>query len=354
MTDIYSPNELHRARPRKRWAWIVVVAIAGIVTAWLIMGTHVAFTVVHNLTGAIAGGNDTSAHETPQPGVTPIAKDPEYAMPEKDSQRLDILVLGMRGREDVQDGGTLSDSILLFSLDTKNGHAALTSIPRDLTVRVTDTKTEKINTAYIYNGLDGTKKLYSRVTGVNIDHIIVFDFTAFKYIVDTLGGVTITLDKPFEETEQWGYSFSLPAGKNTLNGDQALYYARSRYGSSDFDRSRRQMQIIMAIKEKVAALDLTSNPIKALELVTTVRKHIETDMNIFDLGTLKQLATEGDELNSLKRYQLTTENFLYETKVNGIYELLPRGGTLQYMKKFFQSIFSDHPTMDIPTPTPTP
>jgi LCP family protein required for cell wall assembly len=292
----------------------------------------------------ISGAETTEA--TPKP--TPLDKDPEYAMPENDKNRLDILALGIRGKDDVENGGLLTDTILLFSMDTTTGKATLTSIPRDLTVRVTNDKTEKINTAYIHNGVSGTRKLYSRILGVGIDNVVVVDFQAFQSVVEALGGISITLDKPFKETQQWGYEFLLPAGVNNLNGEQALYYARSRYGTSDFDRSRRQMQVIMAIKEKAAALDLLQDPIKALEVIMAVKKHVDTDLGVFDLGTVKNLLAQQNELGKIKRYQLTTENFLYETTASGTYELLPRGNTLAPIKAFFQTILTDAPT--IPTP----
>jgi anionic cell wall polymer biosynthesis LytR-Cps2A-Psr (LCP) family protein len=129
---------------------------------------------------------------------------------------------------------------------------------------------------------------------------------------------------------------------------------RSRYSSSDFDRSRRQMQVIMAIKAKVEGLDLLSDPLTALSVANTVRKHLETDMDIFDLGTLRQLMQEGDELASVRRYQLTTENVLYEATVNGVYELLPRGDTLAHIKEFFRTVLDDTPVLFIPTPSPSP
>lgn len=285
-----------------------------------------------------------------EPELIPISKDPDYAMPENDKNRLDILVLGIRGNDDAVNGGLLTDTNLLFSMDTKTGRASLISIPRDLTVRITDERTEKINAAYAHYGVDGTKKYFSRVLGVGIDNVIVADFDAFRAVVDTLGGITVTLDKPFVEAQQWGDEFSLPAGENILNGEQALYFSRSRYSTSDFDRSRRQMQVIMAIKEKATALSLTKDPIKIMELLTTVRKHISTDMNIFDVGTIKNLMAQQDSLGRIKRYQLTTENVLYETKVDGIYELLPRDNTLTHIKRFVQTVLTDSPVL--PTPEP--
>jgi LCP family protein required for cell wall assembly len=322
---------------------LIVIVIVGIWALGKVSNATIA--VVNHFSHSTIG-----EHATPTP--TPLDKDPEYQMPENDPNRLDILILGIRGKDDTENGGLLTDTILLFSLDKTTGAASLVSIPRDLTVRITDDKTEKINTAYAHYGLN-VKKFFSRVTGVGIDNVVVADFEAFKAVVDTLGGVTITLDKPFKETQQWGYEFSLPAGANNLTGDQALYYARSRYSTSDFDRSRRQMQIIMAIKEKAAALELTKDPIKALQVMLAIRKHIDTDMNIFSIGTIKDLMTQQDLLSRIKRYQLTTDNVFYETKVNGIYELLPRDGSLAHLKTFFRTVLTEKPELFVPTPSPT-
>jgi LCP family protein required for cell wall assembly len=266
-------------------------------------------------------------------------------------------LLGVRGDGDAANGGLLTDTIMLLSLDRSTGRAALVSIPRDLTIRVTDAKTEKINSAYIYNGVGGTKKLFSRILGVGVDNVVIVDFNAFQSVVDALGGITVTLDKPFEESQQWAgeseYVFSLPAGANNLTGEQALYYVRSRYGTSDFDRSRRQQQVMLAIKNKVQGLNLMAEPIKALQLVTTVRKHIETDLDILDLGTIKELMMQGSQLDKIRRYQLTTENLLYEAKINGVYELLPRDNTLNHLKRFFQTVLADEPIFPIPAdPSP--
>jgi len=295
---------------------------------------------------------------TIEPNAIPITRDPEYAMPDNDSSRIDILILGIRGEGDTENGGLLTDTILLFSLNPTTGASALTSIPRDLEVRTTDARKEKINAAYERLGPKKTKELYSRITGISIDQIVIADFVAFKDVVNTLGGVTIILDKPFKETKQWGFDFSLPAGTQTLTGDQALLYVRSRYGSSDFDRSRRQMQVISAMRAQAEVINLTHDPIKVLEILTTLKKHIVSDLNIFDIGTIKNLAGQLDNVASLKRYQLTPENILDENIASGSYSLTPRGGSLQSIKTFFRSVLSPSPVLPrapaSPSGGPTP
>lgn len=111
-------------------------------------------------------------------------------------------------------------------------------------------------------GIDMAEKVISKITGIYIDKTVVFDFSAFKEIVDAVGGIDIYLEKPFKESSQWGYEFSLPAGNNHLNGEQALYYVRSRYSTNDFDRARRQQEVIIAIKNKALTLGFLTNPLK--------------------------------------------------------------------------------------------
>ncbi len=332
-----------RRRIRVRALVVGFFVLAGVVTA-LAVGN------IRNATVSVVNRIASTLTADVGPKVTPIDKDPQYQMPTNDKNRLDILVLGIRGDGDTANGALLTDTILLFSLDKTTGASALTSIPRDLTVRITDDRTEKINAAYAHYGLGGTKKLFSRITGVGIDNVVVVDFAAFQSVVDALGGITITLDKPFEESQQWGYDFKLPTGVNDLTGEQALYYARSRFGSSDFDRSRRQMQVVMAIRDKAVALHLTGDPLKAFDVLNAVRKHIQSDLNIFDIGTIKDLLEQQDKLGHIKRYHLTTENILYETTANGVYELLPRDNSLEHIKTFFDTVLSDTPVL--PTPDP--
>jgi LCP family protein required for cell wall assembly len=324
-------------------------------TAFIITGCLLVFYVGFYFIQASMGNEVTIDHTKSGWGkvasIFPFGKDketdPDYVMPSEEKDRLDILVMGIRGAEDVADGGNLTDTILLFSYDKKTKKSSLVSIPRDLYVKISGDKKDKINAAYPTLGLNGTKKLFSRVTGVYIDNIVVFDFDAFTKIIDTLGGIDITLDQPFEEKQQWGYPFSLPAGPNHLNSEQALYYSRSRYSSSDFDRARRQQQVIFAIRQKVMALDILSDPGKTLEVLNIIRKHLVTDINLLDTRTYVQLA-QNLNTASIKRHVITTMDLLYETHINGAYVLLPQGDNFDRLKAYFTGILLD------PTPTPSP
>jgi LCP family protein required for cell wall assembly len=284
-------------------------------------------------------GTNTKAEEE-RALIFPFAKDKlnldEYILPKEEKDRLDILILGLRGKDD-PDGGLLTDTIMLFSYDRQTKRSSLVSIPRDLYVYLDDKRANKINAAYETLGLKKTRLLFSKITGVYIDNAVVFDFAAFKQIVDGLGGIDVTLDNPFYEKSQWGYEFSLPAGANHLDGEQALYFARSRYSSSDFDRARRQQQIISAIKTKVGQMDLLSNPLDALSFLNTVRNHITTDFNLTDTGTLIGLAKDFENVSgSMRREVLSPDNLLYHPEIPEIYILLPKGDSLKPVQEYFR------------------
>lgn len=286
-----------------------------------------------------------------------------HPLPAAEENRFDVLVMGIRGPEEADDTGRwLTDTMLLISINKTTGKTAMISIPRDIYLDMDVPEFEnkfhltgKINEVYVrgmaYNrGIDLAKIVVSKITGVHIDNAVVFDFKAFKDIVETLGGIDIHLDQPFSEKQQWGYEFSLPAGDNHLNGEQALYYARSRYSSSDFDRARRQQQIMDAIKKKAVSLGFLSSPSKITALFTSLRGDITTDFNIWGIKDILSLAssvTSGSA--AITHYVLTTENHLNETHLdNGEYILLPKDGNFTQIKSFFQNIFNP------PTPSPKP
>lgn len=291
-----------------------------------------------NIFGSFGFGNNDS-HVLPV--MTP---DPDYAMPTKDSNRTDILILGIRGADDpdASNGGPLlTDSIQVFSFDKTTKKSSLISIPRDLFVTIHDQKKDKINSAYEYgyyhssNSLQFIKDTFSKITGVYIDQVVVFDFASFKEVVDTLGGVDVTLTVPFSETQQWGASFSLPAGLNHLDGQSALYYARSRYTSNDFDRSRRQQQIMFAIKDKLLKLNFLSDPLKSFSILNLVRNDVKTDIGVWNISELLNLANQV-KMDLIKKSVISTDNLLVEGKDNGAYILLPKTGTLVDIKQFFR------------------
>lgn len=279
-----------------------------------------------------------------------VPVDTDYLTPDKEENRFDILLLGIRGEDgpDAKDAGPLlTDTIMVLSYDKTSKKASLVSLPRDLYVKIKKNKNDKLNTAYEYGvfnggGLNFAKELISKITGVFIDKAVVIDFSSFEKIIDEIGGIDVILTKPFEESGQWGYKFSLPAGKNHLNGKDALYYARSRYSSSDFDRSRRQQQVIFAIKEKLANLNFWNNPVQTISALNALRQGIDTDLNVWNTGDLLNIAKEINDSDKITKHVVSTENLVYESRgADNAYILLPVGDNFNQLKAFFQNTLKD-------------
>jgi LCP family protein required for cell wall assembly len=277
----------------------------------------------------------------------------EYTPP-KDPDRINALLLGIKGEGD-PDGGWLADGIMIASLQKSTGKVALISMPRDLYLQLPgEVSYEKINTAYVIgskkyeNGLDYAKKTVAYVTGLHIDNAIVINFQAVKDIIELLGGVKIYLNQPFIEDKQWGcdkngnncIAFNLSAGEHVLNGDSALLYVRSRYSSTDFDRARRQQQVLLAIKDKALSLGVLADPLKISGIIDVLSKNVRTDVSPWQIPEIIKLANKvrGDTIIK-KVFESSPEGLLYETKINGIYVLLPTQGNFDKIREACQNIF---------------
>lgn len=280
-----------------------------------------------------------------------ISGTPIPDVPAEEPDRFDVLILGMRGDDTPDAGSFLTDTMQLVSIDRNTHKTVMVSLPRDLYIDMTGTLAEggtieikgKINEIYVkgaerQQGLTLASQMVSRITGVHVDKAVIFDFKAFAQIVDSLGGIDIYLAQPFSEKTQWGYEFLLPAGNNHLNGDTALYYVRSRFSSSDFDRARRQQQVMVAIKQKATAQGFLSNPSRISGLLSALKGNVRTNLQLWEMDDAISLAKSLKSAD-LKTSVLTTENFLYETHLpNGEYVLLPKGDSFDQVKEYFKHL----------------
>ncbi len=266
--------------------------------------------------------------------------------------RLNVLILGIRGTDD-PNGGLLTDTIMVVSIEPKTGKIALISIPRDLYIDIPyhDYK-NKINEAYVVgikdggwkNGLKYSKKSVSDVTGMDIHYAVSVDFKAFKEIIDTLGGVRITLFRPFSETNQFEEGvIELPSGSQTIDGDTALLFARARFSTSDFDRAGRQQQLLLAVKEKAFSLGVVSNPVKIISILNSLGNHVKTDAELWEIKELTVLMKNIDTADVRRKvFDTSKYGFLYASRdLNGSYILLPEGGNFDQIRDFCRDIFDE-------------
>ncbi len=212
-------------------------------------------------------------------------------------------------------GSSLTDSLMLASIDFDSKSVTLLSIPRDLYVAYSKNTAGRINALYAIwkqrkEGINLLAKKVHEITGQPIDHYAVIDFQWFKSIIDTLGGITIDVPKTIRDTTyptyNYGYTtFYIEKGRQTLNWERALRYARSRHSTSDYDRSARQQLILRAIKEKAMTLGILVQPQKITQIFDSLQTHINTDLTIGDVTNMA-LAFKNIDKKNIYLYTLNS------------------------------------------------
>lgn len=264
--------------------------------------------------------------------------------------RVNILILGEGGEG--HSGADLTDTILLASIDPINNKAALLSIPRDLWVRIPGNGSQKINAAYAYgkqesaakdeagkqkDAIELLDKTLEPVLGIPIHYHAVMDFTAFKQLVDAVGGVTVDVPEqlydPFIAWENNYNAVIAKEGLQTFNGKKALLYVKSRQTSSDFARAERQRLVLVALKEKTLSLGTFGNPVKITQLLTALGNNIYTDFSLDGITRLYSIMADipSADISSLDMVKppndlLTTANLgglSIVRPIDGLYEYKP-------------------------------
>jgi LCP family protein required for cell wall assembly len=199
-----------------------------------------------------------------------------------------------------RDSGTeRSDTTILLHLAADRRSATAVSLPRDLMVdvprclRPDGTRTEPMfamfNSAFQVGGSGCTIRTVEKLTNVRIDHHMVVDFHGFKDMVDAVDGVQVCLKEPIDDKAA---KLRLPAGRVTLDGEQALGYVRARKSlgdGSDTDRMDRQQKFLGALVNKVQSNDVLLNPVKLYPLLDAATSSLTTDPDLANLRGLYEL-----------------------------------------------------------------
>lgn len=212
---------------------------------------------------------------------------------------LSILLLGVDRRAD-ETGPARSDSMILLGSQPEGSGAALLSIPRDLWVNIPGIGEQRINTA-LYFGHDpadagaGPRLAAATVQqelGRPVDRYLVLDFATFVRAVDALGGIEVDVPAPIVDTEYPTPDYGITTirfdpGPQTLDGERALVYVRTRHSDGDFGRSQRQLQVLQALA--ATAIQPQTWP-RLPELWRVLRAGVITDLAAGDGLSLLPLA----------------------------------------------------------------
>lgn len=193
----------------------------------------------------------------------------------KDSDRINLLLIGQDRREG--ETASRSDSIVLCTIQKDALRMTMTSFLRDLYVPIPGHGSNRINAAYAFGGTELLQQTLSENFGIRINGCFEVDFSQFSRLVDLRGGVAIDLRQDEAQLINADIPGStLQEGKQLLNGEQALAYARIRKldADGDFSRTDRQRKIISAFFDSCKDLRLP----EILELVEQAIHMVSTDM----------------------------------------------------------------------------
>lgn len=214
----------------------------------------------------------------------------------KGTEPINILLLGIDQRDDENAGIARTDTMMLVTIDPVGKAAAMVSIPRDLWVNIPGYAPQRINVAHSLGGPDLAKKTVSANFGVPVQYYARVNFGGFEDLVNAMGGVLVDVERPIKDdeypTQDYGYQrIYIPPGPQLMDGQTALFYARSRHSENDFGRAARQQRVILAMRDR--ALQLNMLP-KAPQLLGLVQKAVSTDLQPDQMLALARLGSELD------------------------------------------------------------
>jgi LCP family protein required for cell wall assembly len=349
-------------------ALLAPVSVAGLLAVVLVMsGVHVAVAYYDlqalDLVGGVfnPGGDDPTPDPaatptpdgSPGPRETPVSTVPPGAtdapadatLPPWDGKGLlNVLLIGSDRRPN--EGSYNTDTLIVASVDPTSGRVALFGLPRDTTgIPLPNiparsvfgaTWNRKINALFgqararpdlfpggKLSGYQALKDTLGGLYGLQIQYFVEVDFPGFRKVVDALGGVTVNVQLPVVDDNYPGDNGKLrvyiPTGVQHMSGAEALVYARSRHGSSDFDRSARQQRVLLSLRQQADFATL-ARPDVLSALVQATKGAVRTDFPVAKLPQLIELARRID-IGNVRSFVFAPPYYGSEGTVDGIYVL---------------------------------
>ncbi|GII81466.1 hypothetical protein Sru01_64480 [Sphaerisporangium rufum] len=276
------------------WVWCAVAAVAGV---------------------AVAGGATLVGAYTRLSGnIKHVAVDPGELgrRPVKLGRAINVLLVGSDSRAGAnakyghREFGERTDTIILAHISPRRDNALLVSFPRDSLVQLPACRAKNglpgqrahlgmINESFNFGGIGCTWQTIESLTGIHIDHFVKVDFTGFKSMVNALGGVEICVPKAIDDRKAM---LRLPAGRQTVRGEQALGYVRARYSlgdGSDIGRIQRQQMFLASMVKKAMSGATLRDPATLFRFLDAATRSVTTDPAL-TVGVMKDLAAGAQGL----------------------------------------------------------
>jgi LCP family protein required for cell wall assembly len=259
----------------------------------------------------------------PAPTVEPIpeAYYPGGAIriPQKSGQ-INVLLLGSDERPG---GGFRTDVMILLNINPDTGKSSIVLFPRDLYLLLPDYGYERINTSQEFGGFELTQKTFEYNFGIHPDYYMLANFSGFKNIIDILGGIDVNSTAPlYDRCDipcRASKSCGVEAGLNHFDGEMALWYARSRYSTSDDDRVRRCQEILVSIFNALMSRNAVDN---GPAIFQEFQSSVETNLTLEGIINILPIARNLNQPGIFHQYTFGTDQATVWIHPSGAYLLL--------------------------------
>lgn len=260
----YSQKPPRQKRKMKGWkkALIWIFSILGALIIALLIAVGVLFARLN------VEKVDTTVYEMTPPEISHVEV-------MDDSSVQNVLVIGADSNKDGSEGR--SDTMMLVSLNNQTNELKIVSFLRDLYVDIPGYGKDRLNAAYTYGGAGMLMQTIENNFRVNVDSYLETNFSGFESIIDSMGGIDVTMTAAEAQFINEWKKVGAVEGKNHLNGKNALYFARMRKLDSDFGRTTRQRQVVSAMFAKLKS----SNPITMYSVAYNLMPNLKTNLSYF-------------------------------------------------------------------------
>lgn len=278
-----------------------------------------------------------------------------------DNGKTSVLILGKGGLGHT--APDLTDTMMLATVNVNKNNISLLSLPRDIWVESTRAK---LNSSYYWgkqkggNGFDLASMTVKEITGVTPQYSIVVDFSLFKDVINTIGGIDINVENSFvdqkypiegkendlcggDRTYKCRYEIlDIKSGPQHMNGDLALKFVRSRNAEgdegTDIAREKRQQKVVSAVKDKILSKDVLLNFKTIRSLYDIMMSHIETNIDKESLVALgRELLKSKDNITFLNIPENILKVSQNDKKYDRQYVFIPVSGSWKELQEWIKS-----------------